>query len=253
MLQGINTLGFFENIENQRFNNSDIQDICVIFETGKIPAFICLTDTASNASVQVFNKCTGESVGEAQNVVITATNDKKQLTYIGGTIGDTDEGYYYLKLIVDTTIYYSEVFKWQQDVSDLLKITATSANLTINNEYEIDLTDFTYECYLLVEKNEIKKDINESGIEKPYGNIPYFNTFNLIGSYETLGTIDIYIFLSFLRILETNGIIYFSFEGRTKEVHDIVTKKEDNSNADETIVISVEYREKNYISSRNEG
>ena len=111
------------------------------------------------------------------------------------------------------------------------------------------MSTITYECFIEVDEPELDADIDEQGNEKPYGDIPVFNTLAFKHKYEIFGTEGIYRFLCFLRTLKTNGTITFTYKGVAKSGYDIICEKESASK--DTMVMSLEYKESDYASSRN--
>ena len=254
MLLGYNTIEYYESKSLQRWLTADNKDIVVVFVTNKIPAFIFVTETEqATATIQVFNADTDVAIDSpvAANVYEQAT--KTVLEYTGSTIaGDTlPEGYYYLKIITtgSTETYYSEVFGWKTDISDFLKITATSTAIIMANTWYGN--PITYECYLFADKADTEIEIEEEGVEKPYGDIPSFNTLNLLNSFEVYGTRGIMIFLAGLRVLKTNGTVTFVFNGVSMTAYDLSVEKIETTAFDEVVILALKFREENYISSKN--
>lgn len=253
MLRGYNHIKFYENKALQRWLTADIEDYVTIFETNTIPSFVLISDTAfASASGQIYNAKTDETIGNSFSITVTVNDDSKQLKYLGSSLVDQDCGYYYIKITAGGDEYYSEVFGWQDDVSELLKITSTSSNITLAGKYEIDLTGITYTSYYFAESADTDSEIDEEGVEKPYGDIPVFNTRTLIDAFEILGTREIFEYVSGLRILKTNGTVNLTYKNISADVYDIQTEKKESTAFDEVVVITMKFKEEDYISARNE-
>jgi len=256
-----NTLQFLEDKTLQRWDNADNKQLYFYFLEQTIPAFVFVSDTAqSTATVQLFNKITEVAVGAAQSVTITTSGTKKILSYAGVTLPATglDCGSFYLKIVTGASVetYYSQVFGWvntataNSATSNLLKITAVSSNISLSNLYTIPLTGITYSCYIETEQPVEDADITEEGNEKPYGDIPVFNTLAFTYEHEIFGTKDIFRFLCGLRILKTNGTITFTYRGVDIHAYDITCEKDDST--EDTMSMKLKYKDTDYISSSNE-
>ena len=260
MLQGYNTLRYFEDQTLQRWETADNQNILVYFAINKIPAFVLVSDTAeTTATVQMFNALTDVAFGAAKTVTVTTSGTKKILFFAGFTLTGGADGCYYSKIVTGASVetYYSEVFHWTADSASnrkelgLLKISAVSSDITMGNTHTIPLTGFTFECMINVEPPIIEPEITERGDEKPFGDIAVFNTRVLKYTFDLIGTKDIMEFLSGLRILKTNGTITFTYNGEVMDAYDIVFEKGDSTYFDEAISMTLQFKQTNYISARN--
>ena len=259
MLIGSNTLMFFEDKTLQRWATADNKFVYPYFGINVMPAFVLISDTSEvSATVQIFNANTDVAFGATQAVTVTTNGSNKMLYFAVVTLAAGVEGCYYLKIVTNGSAetYYSEVFGWTEDSASnlkelgMLKITASAlANYTLANTYAMDLSGITFECFLEVEEPELDADIKEEGNEKPYGDIPVFNTLAFKHEYELFGTEGIFRFLKFLRILKTNGTITFTYKGVAKNGYDIICEKDSASK--DTMSMSLEYKENDYASSRN--
>lgn len=257
MLLGYNPLEYYESKALQRWLTADNKDVVAVYETKKIPAFILISDTSqSSATVQVFNAEDDSPIDSSDTVTVTASDSNKELKYAGSTISPAqNEGYYYLKIITNGSAetYYSEVFGWKDDPSDLLKITAVSADILLADTYQINMAlPLTFESYLYAEEAETDADIFEEGVEKPYGDIPVFNMLNKVNSFEVYGTRAIFLYLAGLRVLKTNGTVTFVYNGVSMSAYDITAEKKESTAFDEVVIITLKFKEENYISSLND-
>ena len=265
MLLGCNTIRYFEDKSLQRWGNADNQYIFVYFATNLIPPFVLISDTAeTSATVQIFDT-DDNAIGAAKTVTVTTINtglstEATHLKFDGFSLSGNDEGCYYAKIVTNgaAETYYSEVFYWTEDSTSnlkelgLLKITATSSNITLKNIYEIDLTDISYECFIEVNEPNTNQEVSERGNEKPYGDIPVFNTRVIKRKYELLGTNDMLEFLSALRILKTNGTVTFTYKGVADGALNIIFEEAEDYSSQEAIAMSIEYTRDDFISARNE-
>lgn len=257
MIIGYNILDHFETKSQQRWTWSDSKDLVTVLSTGVIPPFVLVTDTAqTEGTVQIFNANDDEAFGSTQVISISsAPNSNKYLKYTGATLGGSPEaGCYYYKIVTngDAETYYSEVFEWASSFTDMLKIVASDlSNITLGQDYTIDLSSITFTSYYKIERGTLDKDIKEKGAEKPYGDIQTFNTRNIVNSFQVLGGKEIFIYLSGLRILDTNGTIVFTYNSMVMTAYDIVVEKEESISLDEAVLTKIEFKEENYISASN--
>ena len=258
MLIGNNTLMFFEDKTLQRWTTADNKNIYPYFGINIMPAFVLISDTAeTTATVQVFNATTDVAYGLPQDVAVSTNNTKKMLYFAGITLAAGVAGCYYLKIVTGATVetYYSEVFSWTTDSAanlkelGMLKITATSSNYTLANLYNMTLTGIIYECFIEVQPPTLEAVTDEEGNEKPQGNIPTFNTLAFEHKYDVFGTEGIYRFLSWLRQLETNGTVTFTYKGVAKSAYDIICELD--SATEDTTAMTLKYKESDFSSVRN--
>lgn len=253
MLQGYNILEFYTSSALQRWTDLENKDATFIFETNVIPPFFLISDsTQTTGTVQVFDT-DDNAIDSAKPITVTDNTTYTSLKYTGVTLTGLDCGYYYLKIVLGSNvdIYYSEVFRWEDDVTDFLNINATSSNITLGSSYELDLSSITFDCYLDAEESFDEIEITEEGVEKPYGDVPVFNTMNMTHTFSIFSSRSMLRFLFGLRILETNGTITFTFNGRELSAYDIVVEKGDTVGYDESVIVDIKFKETNYISSRN--
>ena len=247
--------------ELRRWGNADNKQVLTTFKNAaspenNYPPFAIVTDTsATSGTVQLYDT-DDATVSSAPTITIAALDPAvsgyKLLKYAGKALTGQADGCYYYKIVLNTgEIIYSEVFEWKTDVSDLVKVEATNDNITIAGTYNVDMSSLTFISYYDSEFGETALDIQEKGVEKPFGVKPTFNTRNLINSLEVFGTRDIFVYLSGLRILEVNGDVAFTYNNVEMTAYDITVEKKESFAFDEVTVITIEFKETNYISSRN--
>lgn len=261
MLQGNNILKFYTNKNLRYWDISDNNSIVVYLKTGLITPFILLTtDERTSCVVGVYDANTDIQVDTDYSVTVSDNEDKKQLRYEGSLISSMDDGCYYYKLTYtqsgETPIeYYSDVFKWVEDTDSnrsdlgLLKLVITSSNLTLNNKYVLDLTNFEFNFFLYVENPNININSSDDGGEKPKGNIPLFNTRTLGDEYEIIGGEGLHEFISTIRTLSVNGNISYIWNGIEKEAFEVVFDQGDKIG--KNTYSSKSELKHSFISSRN--
>lgn len=265
MLRGINILGFYNSFQHSRWNNTDIRDYIVTFQKGIVPVFFLPLRTGNIEEVQcdIINVTTNEVVDTFDLVRVNYPDSNVLVKCHGHYFETALEGSYYLGIkFVGYSSYTrcSEVFQWlSQPISNknLAYFKYKSYDLVLNNNMILDYSvvqNYFTDFYLYYNGVSVSCEIVEDGVEKPYGNVPVFNTITTKNIVEINGTKDILKFLFLLRLIETNGEVTITlnsgFETYTcKNIS--VSIKDDNSFTDNTI-INFEFSDEDYISVRNE-
>lgn len=252
MLHGINILGWFDKIEDQRWNNSDVRGFIVSFKQTVLPCFILGIDTIETvATVKLYNALHVliETYNEA---TVTNSNGLKIVRFSGSETEDFDDGYYYYTITMGAKIVYSEVFCLTSNTSSLFGINVESSNITYSGEHVFEFSGLKIEFFLSCNGVGIQNEIKEDGSEKYFGDIPTFSAVNIIRKAEINGTTQIFKMLSYLRSFLVNGLIYFTYGGYTNRIYDPVTETKDDDSFGDTTIINLSYREFDFISSRNE-
>lgn len=257
MIYSYNTLGFYKTKANRQYDNTGNLRVLHHFETNKIPTFQLITDeTISDSNFQyTLYDIDDNVISTASRTIASDTNYSNttyyRLIFLGATISGQDDGFYYLKIEYDSTTLYSDVFCWQTDVSDYLKIEATSTDIGIG-EFDLNMSGFTYTVYLDAKNSLFDYEISEEGVEKSYGNLPLFNSRNKINEFEITGYRVTQDFLSGLRTLWTNGTVTLTYKGDEFDIYDIepVEKKENYSYSD-ILILLLKFKRKDYLRTIN--
>lgn len=256
MIYSCNTLGFY-TVQNQRQYDSGYNEKVIHhFETNKIPSFQIIVDSSISSCTYSLYDINNTLITSGSTTVESTTNEagtsysriiRKEVT----TTGNSD-GFYYLELTYTGGTLYSDVFCWQTDVSEYLKVSVVSSDVQIG-QFNLNLSDFTYKVYLDAKNATYEYEIDEEGIEKTYGNLPLFNSRNKINEFEITGykvTLD---FLAALRIFWTNGTVTLTYKGDEFEIYDMENpEKKDNFGYSDVLVITLRFKRKDYLQSINE-
>ena len=254
MLQGINIFDFFKSINSRRWDNADVKEYCVVFATGFVPPFIAVTKTSSTvASVTLVNEISGEDE-VSYNVSLVNSNEDgyKILTFVEKSLTGKDCGYYYFRVTIGTSVYYSEVFGWSSSLSKLVKFEVYSESVTFAGVHELPMTSISNTFYLFQNGSTINAEISEDGVEKPYGDIPLFNTLNILRTISINGTNQIFRYLSALRILHVNGQVDVTIDNEKKQIYDIRCEVDTDNSFGIYVQINFIYKEIDFVSVRNE-
>ena len=235
LLAQYNTLGFYTAKTARQWDkalaeNADTEIHRVFFQTNNIPAFELIVSVATSSTVQLMDS-TDTLVGSAKTVTVEASTGYVKLIYLGETLTGGNvltDGDYSLKVTNGSEVYYSDVFGWTSDVdklNDLVKITAVSSDIRLGRNYLVNISDFTFECYL----NAIYLGINpefEEEVSQRDGtnNVLYGNLVNQ-RQFDIDGCEYIFKFLLGLRVLESNGTVSITWKGVTYTANDIMAEK----------------------------
>lgn len=256
MMYSFNTLGFYSTQDNRQYDNTGNVRVLHHFETNKVPSFqLIVTDSVSSATWQILDN-DGGVVGSGSATVEADTNNAGEsfwrMIFKGTTLSGKQDGFYSLKVTYGSKIAYSDVFCWNTDVSEYLKVSAISTNVQIG-EFALNMTDFEYLVYLDAKNAQFEYEIDEEGIEKTYGNVPLFNSRNKMNEFEITGYKVTHDFLAGLRILMTNGTVTLTYKGDEFEIYDIENPDKGNSYSySDIIILTLKFKRKDYLQSIND-
>jgi hypothetical protein len=257
MLQGINILDFFENIQNRRWDNADIEEYCSIFEKSALPSFIVVRKTSiSNVDIKLINAKTEEEITQYPETLTDSDEDGyKILSFDSKNISTLEDGYYYYEIAFSDKTYYSEVFGIISNstlLNNLIKIEVFSEDIMLAGIHSLPMSNLQNNFYLFHNGITINSEIPEEGVEKPYGDIPLFNTLNIIRTISINGTSQIFRYLSSLRTLGVNGEIYITTNGERKLIYDTKCEIDIDDSYGITMQINFIYKEIDFVSVKNE-
>ncbi len=251
MLHGINILGWFDKIEDQRWNNSDVKGFIVSFKQTMLPCFILGIDTVETIAVVKLYNSLNVLIATNNTATVVNSNGLKIVRFVGSKTEDFEDGYYYYTITMGTKLVYSEMFCLTSDTSSLFGINIVSGDLTYSAEHLFPFNGLEIDFYLPCNGVSIHNETKEDGSEKYFGDIPSFSAVNIIRKSEINGTVQIFKMLSYLRSFLVNGLIHISYGGYINKIYDTVTELKDEDSFGDTIIINLSYREFDFIASRN--
>lgn len=256
MIYSYNVIGWYTNKDNRQYDNTGNERILHHFETNKIPSFqIVLVENVTTFQYQLYD-IDDNLIYSGNAATQQSTNNYgigySRLKLNEVSLSGNDDGFYYLKINYNSKSIFSDVFCWQTDLSDYLKVVATSSDIQIG-EFIYDMGGFTYKVYLDAKSPNIEYEIEEEGIEKTYGNIPLFNSRNKISQFHITGYKTTFDFLAGLRILWTNGNVTLEYNGDEFEIYDMENPEVlDSYSYSDIIVMSLKFKRKDYLQSIND-
>lgn len=225
ILAQFNTIGFHENILARV--DVDNTDYLVGFETNIIPMIQLIVDESTTATIELLDN-NDTVVGSALNMTVEDITDYKRLIYDGVELDIDECGIYSLKITNGTDIYYSDKFRWLDDVTEEIYINAVSSDLRLGKNYLLNLTDseFEFDCYLSGKYLGISPEIEDS-ISEQMG-VQRVNYANLVGTKDFVvhGTENTFRFLAGLRIIEVNGVVTVEHNYKSFTANDILVEKQ---------------------------
>jgi len=255
MIYSYNTLGYYETKANRQYDNTGNIKILHHFETNNTPSFQIIVD--STVIVAYYDIYDIDDVWiytgtvTVENDTNNAGTEFSRLISTGDALSGKDDGFYYIEISYDSNTLYSDVFCWETDVSEYLKIEATTSNMSIGG-FENNMTDFTYLVYLEGTNFTEEYEVEEEGVERTYGNESYFNSRNHVVEYEITGYRKTLGFLSGIRTVGINGTVTVTFDSESYEIYDIgIPEKSSSYNNSSNIIISWKFKLKDYLQVRN--
>jgi hypothetical protein len=140
---------------------------------------------------------------------------------------DKVDGYYYVKLTIDSTEYFSDVFRWTDDIRGKLKIKTETTSLRINDyqaEYNYLYTEFFVKAAYL----GIKPNIVQQGNENKAITDVLFGSRSIIREFDIDANDSIYIYLSALGLMQVNGEISLYWGSEYFNAVDILVEESTN-------------------------
>lgn len=250
MLQGVNIFEFFDNVEKQRWNNTDVRGFIATLEAGKFPCFAIAQRTLQTPIVAILtNKITGEVVATYFTTIVDSEDGYKVIYFAGHADGDIIDGYYYITLQGDVSEFaFSEVFCIATDLSGLIKFELNSSDITLNAIVQLPYHLINPVFYLPYNGRTMIAENNEEGNEKYFGDIPTFSSVKIKHTIEINGTKHIFRVLSFLKVLCVNGFI----EVDDVSIYNPIAESKDDVSFGDSIIINFSFYEYDFIASRNE-
>jgi len=247
-----NPIDLYANKGNRRWNLTDNREqYIILYESGQIPAMQLIVDEATTATLQLMDQ-DDNAVGSPVSFTIESASDYDRLIHTGTTLADPEDGYYYLEITIDGTAYYSEMFGWTSDTSELLKLEITDlANFDLGGYYTMNMDGYSYLCYFDAEYNGVKPDVVSDDTDNSGVSDISSGSRTLVRTFLVDGHEYIYEFLSGLRILNCNGTVAFTYLGREFTASDIDIDTEDELVNGDMYRIKVEFKVRNETISTN--
>ena len=226
-----NILGFYSNIlARDDVENVDNKLNLIGLETNTIPMIELIVDDSTTATIELLDS-TDTVVGSPLSMTVTDVTTYKRIVYLGTTLSIDECGLYSLKITNGANTYYSDQFRWEDDIDDnkdYMKVSAVSSNLKLGGTYVLDLTGITFECYLDVKYIGIEPETE--GTDSSKLSVPSVLYANYVPTraFSIAVTENTFRFLSGLRILESNGTVTVVFGYRSYTANDILVEKTNN-------------------------
>jgi len=253
ILAQYNILGFYTSKSSRKWNilqrlGENEELLRVFLPTNTIPAVQLIVDSATTASIELLDS-EDEVVGSPLSMTVEDATTYKRLIYTGTTLTGNSDGDYSIKITCGSDVYYSDVFGWKTgiaDVSDVLKVSAVSGNIKLGGSYTVNLTDFTYECYINADYLGLEPETEDEVAQSSGANTVIYGSIVPSREFDIYGNEYIYRFLLGLRILETNGTVTITWDDVDYTATDIRAEKSEE-HSPEAIQIKLTFVDKNEI------
>lgn len=239
ILAQYNILGFYEAKAARQWDRmvaagADYETYRVFLDTNNLPAVQLIVKDSLGATLQLVD-INDQDVGSPINMTVEdgghPTADYKKLIFTGDELEEMSDGDYYLKIVNGEETYYSDVFGWTSNpdlLGELIKVSAVSSNVKLGRNYIINLTDFTFECYLNADYLGLQPEFEEEVTQRDGINRVLYGSLVPTHEFNVYGCEYIFRFLLGLRVLETNGAITITFNSVSYTANDIMAEKSED-------------------------
>lgn len=234
-----NPIRFFADKNARQWERSEIDGSSnefhvVFYPTGVVPTFCLLIPTepqvaVPNADIYLYNS-DDELVYTIESLGINGFGTYAQVIYSGATLTNKSEGYYYLKAVIGSDTFYSDVFAWTNDTSELMKFEVASSDVWLNDMVFNMMAASTQTFYLNGRKLAIKPKIDQDGNDQNAITHIVWGSRAIQREYDIDACESTYIYLSALAMLKSNGLVNITSDYETFTASDIVVEESTNHN-----------------------
>jgi len=229
-MQQFNPIRFFTDKRATQFEKTpDNIESMVFYEIGVVPAFCLLVatnpdDPAPTFSGKVYDAEDNEIYTLADSFV-SGKDTYSQIIYAGINLTGKVKGYYYLKVTIGTTDYFSDMFAWIDITAELLKFEVATSDVRVNDNllYMMDGVSSTF--YLNAEQLSIKPKIDQVGHDQKAITNILFGSRAVPREFEIDASESIFIYLSALGLLKSNGSVQITWKYETWNASDILVEE----------------------------
>jgi hypothetical protein len=238
-MQQYNLLRFFTDKRSRQWEKTPEDGSSFVFyPTGTIPSFSVNFNSSINdpaptisAALYDFNDNLIISLpayngyeGLGSSVKDTYT----QVLYTGSILSNQEENNCYLKLTINSTDYFSDVFVWKDDVSTLLKIDVSSSDIRVGETLINMMQGATSTFYINAEYLGIKPKIEQEGVNNNGITDVIFGSRTITREFQVDVNESIFMYLSALALLKSNGSISITWNYQTWIVSEILIEEVEN-------------------------
>jgi len=226
-MQQFNPIRFFTDKRARQFEKTpDNIESMVFYEIGVVPAFCLLvpTNPAPAVSGKVYDSEDNEVYTLADGFVLSKET-YSQIIYAGINLTEKIKGYYYLKVTIGTTDYFSDMFAWIDITEELLKFEVATSDIRINDNLLYMMDGVSSVFYLNAEQLGIKPKIDQVGNDqKAITNILYGSR-AVPREFEIDANESIFMYLSALGLIKSNGSVLITWQYETWNASDILVEE----------------------------
>lgn len=240
---------WYEDLEHIHHHITENKNVLITFETNVIPKFQFMVDAGTTGTVTLVKEIGGAEI-TTDDVTITAESDYVRVHYSGDTLEEQADGWYYLRVDIGESSYYSDVFNWQSNLDGFIKLDVDSYDFALGSrqEYRYVTTNLNFVCYLELDQySGVDLSNEEEANERDGQIIPYYSGFSRIRKYDIKGTEYIFNFLSGLRVLGVNGSIEITYRDEVFDAKDVSAEVTTQSGDFDIVIISLKFVSNNDI------
>jgi hypothetical protein len=249
-----NPLRFYSDKRSRQWENTGSQDRIVTYKMYLdgavkkcvIPNFSFILGVyPSSSSIEIRVKDCDDNLiytsPFAVGITIISNTTYFQLIYSGGEFEHDVEGYYYIEIDVDSDTYYSDMFRFSDDLDRLLKVYTESTKIRLGT-YEYEMIYNIHEFYLNLKPLSINTYLKEDANETYAITNINFGSSSLLRSFNVLASEPIFMFLRTLRILSCNGVVLFDYRYINYQASDIVIEIENDVENGDLMNVKIEFK-----------
>lgn len=230
-MQQFNPFRFYTNKLARQWDKTPEEGTAfVFFQTGIVPKFainLPVGEVPPSFTGKLYNT-NEEEIYSLAATGISVQDGYAHFTFSGDTLVDEPEANCYFDIVIGTTHYYSDVFVWKDDVSELLKFEVGSSQMASFNNYIYMFYGQLNTFYLNAEYLGLKPKIEQEGTnnrgitEISYGTRIAYREFQLDLNES------IYLYLSALGLVKSNGVVYLTYGYETWNATEITFEEVEN-------------------------
>lgn len=232
ILAEFNPFGIYSEKSTMRWFLTNNKDICVRYKLNELPPIAFVASGSVAGQMQLYD-CNDNAIGGVITLTAsagTAYNDVvcTNLIYIGGTTTGQAEGFYYYKITLsDTTTYYCDMFKWQTNLTSLLKFTFSDMKTIIAGDCLLPLSGVNYNCYFdALRIDSTREQVIESEPDQGIENAKSGSS-TMSHKYSIAANEPMYGFLGALGIIRGNSTIVCTWKSINYNIENIECEKQD--------------------------
>lgn len=257
ILAQIGTLEFYPNLDRMHYYTTGNKNILAVFENPKTPSFqfmVSETNPVANIMIKRVEIDLITTMVHETSVATESEGTYTRIKYQGETLtGEIANGHYLFHVKMGDIDYYSDVFSWNSNSSQLSELLKFSISCYDFNQgkspiYRYDTENFSYEFYLIVSQENKKEGRSEEDANDLNGYIlPYYSGSSVMRNILVEINRNLYNLLFHLRTILVNGALTLSYRGNDYSVIDFSTEVASSSADFDIVYLEIKFVANNDI------